>query len=95
MAFTLYSRVPMPRVRWEKENMAYAMCFFPLVGALIGAVLFFWLWLCGKLEIGPFLRAVGAVLIPVALSGAIHLDGFCDTADALGSRQTENANLKY
>lgn len=41
MAFTLYSRVPMPRVRWEKENMAYAMCFFPLVGALIGAVLFF------------------------------------------------------
>lgn len=34
------------------------------------------------------------MLIPVALSGAIHLDGFCDTADALGSRQTRERKLE-
>ena len=94
MAFTMYSWLPVPRVRWEKENMAYAMCFFPLVGALVGAILFFWLWLCAKLNIGFVLRAAGAVLIPIAVSGAIHMDGFCDTADALGSRQTRERKLE-
>ncbi len=94
MAFSLYSRIPVPRVRWEKENMAYAMCFFPLVGVLIGAVLVLWLWLCAKLGIGIILRAAGAVLIPIGISGAIHMDGFCDTADALASRQTRERKLE-
>lgn len=94
MAFTLYSRVPVPKVKWEKENMAYAMCFFPVIGVVIGAVLFFWLWLCDVLVIGNILRAVVAVLIPIGISGAIHLDGFCDTADALGSRQTTERKLE-
>ena len=31
------------------------------------------------------LYAAGLTLLPVLLSGGIHLDGFCDTADALSS----------
>ena len=94
MAFTMYSRLPVPRVKWENENMAYAMCFFPLVGAVIGAVLYFWLWLCTRLGIGSELKAAVAVIAPVGISGAIHMDGFCDTADALGSRQTRERKLE-
>ena len=36
IAFSMYSRIPMPQCQWNDENMAYAMCFFPWVGAVIG-----------------------------------------------------------
>ena len=37
-AFLMYSRIPMPQVEWKEENRRYALCFFPLIGAVIGAV---------------------------------------------------------
>ena len=39
IALSMYSRIPVPRVDWEKENMRYAMCFFPMIGVVIGAVI--------------------------------------------------------
>ena len=35
IALSMYSRIPVPRVDWEKENMRYAMCFFPMIGVVI------------------------------------------------------------
>ena len=29
IAFSMYSRIPMPRSEWTDENKSYAMCFFP------------------------------------------------------------------
>ena len=29
IAFSMYSKIPMPRTDWTKEAMRYAMCFFP------------------------------------------------------------------
>ncbi|MCI8650211.1 MAG: adenosylcobinamide-GDP ribazoletransferase [Anaerotruncus sp.] len=85
IAFSMYSAIPMPQVAWTPENMRYAFCFFPLVGAVIGGVVYGWLWLCQALEIGAVLTAAVATALPVLLSGGIHLDGFCDTVDALAS----------
>ena len=31
IAFSMYSKIPMPRCQWTEENMAYTMCFFPWV----------------------------------------------------------------
>ena len=42
IAFSMYSKVPMPKSEWTKENMRYIMCLFPLIGVIIGAVT--WLW---------------------------------------------------
>lgn len=94
MAFLMYSRVPMPRVEWKDENMAYAMGFFPLVGLLESVVLLLWYLLCSALNIGALLFAVGAVLLPVAINGGIHLDGFCDCCDALASHQNRERKLE-
>ena len=43
----MYSKIPMPPADWEKENMKYALCFFPWVGLAVGAVsaVLFWLLL--------------------------------------------------
>ena len=48
IAFSMYSKIPMPRCQWTEENMAYTMCFFPWVGAVIGALT----WGFGQLASG-------------------------------------------
>lgn len=94
IAFAMYSKLPVPRVEWEKKSLAWALCWFPAVGLVIGALLGLWLWLSLALGLGVFLRGAVALLLPIALSGAIHLDGFCDTADALGSHQERARKLE-
>lgn len=81
VAFAMFSAVPVPRIDWNERNMRYAMAAFPLIGAVIGA-----LWcVCGALPLPDMLRAAGFCLIPVAVTGGIHLDGYADTSDALSS----------
>lgn len=89
-AFLMYSRIPMPQIEWKEENRRYALCFFPLIGAVIGGFILLWYYVCSVLEIGKILFSVGAAAIPVLITGGIHLDGFCDVCDAracLGSRE--------
>ena len=85
IALSMYSRIPVPRVDWEKENMRYAMCFFPMIGVVIGAVMYLAGWLLDKTSVGGLFRGVVFTLIPIIITGGIHIDGFMDTMDALGS----------
>lgn len=94
IAVAMYSKLPAPRVDWDERGLSWALCWFPAVGAAIGALLWLWLRLCGLLAVGPVLRGAGALLLPAAVSGGIHLDGFCDTADALGSHQSRERKLE-
>ncbi len=81
----MFSRIPIPNVEWKEENMRYMLCGFPLVGAVIGLLFWVWIWLCGVVGFGPFIKAAGLTFIPVFISGGIHLEGFLDTSDALAS----------
>ena len=94
IAFAMYSKIPMPRVDWEKRALSWALCWFPLIGVVIGAILYGWMALAELLHIGPALFGAVALLLPIALSGAIHLDGFCDTCDALSSHQSRERKLE-
>ena len=94
IAFSTYSRIPVPQVEWTAENRRYSMCFFPLVGAVIGLVIWGWFALCERIGIGSFLRGAAAALIPLLISGGIHMDGFMDTTDALASRQPKEKRLE-
>ena len=90
IAFSMYSKIPMPRIEWNKENMKYTMCFFPLIGVVTGALIYLaGMFLDGnifpKVSSGRLMFAAVMTLIPVFVSGGIHLDGFMDTMDALGS----------
>ena len=94
IAFAMYSKLPMPRVDWEKKALSWALCWFPLVGLFIGAALWLWLALAHWLGFGDIFTAAFALLLPIALSGGIHLDGFCDTCDALSSHQSREKKLE-
>lgn len=94
IAFSMYSRIPVPQTEWDEADMRYVMCFFPLIGLVIGALLCVWAWLADRFNIGNALFAGVATVLPVAVTGGIHLDGFCDTMDALGSRQAPERKLE-
>lgn len=94
VALAMYSKLPVPRTDWTRDTMAWALCWFPVVGLAVGALLLVWLWACSALELAAPLRAAGALVIPIAVSGGIHLDGLCDTSDALGSHQTRERKLE-
>lgn len=84
-AFLMYSRIPVPQIEWKEENRRYALCFFPLIGAVCGAVVVGWYYFCGLLDIGDILFSVGCTTIPAIVTGGIHLDGYCDVCDAKAS----------
>jgi adenosylcobinamide-GDP ribazoletransferase len=82
IAFAMFSKIPMPEVNWDKANMKYALAGLPLAGLIIGGLQ----W--AILKFSPFdiiLTAVLLTVIPVIITGGVHLDGFCDTVDALSS----------
>ena len=93
IAFSTYSRIPMPQVEWSEENMRHTLAFFPLVGAAVGVVFWAVNGLCGLLETGPILRAALLTAVPAAVTGGIHLDGYCDTIDALSSHASREKKL--
>ena len=81
VALAMFSALPVPQFDWNEKNMRYALCAFPLVGVICGA-----LWcLCGALPLPDAAHAAGFCLIPVWVTGGIHLDGYADTCDALSS----------
>ena len=81
VAFAMFSALPMPQFDWNEKNMRYALCAFPLVGVVCGA-----LWcVCGVLPLPAAARAAAFCLVPVWVTGGIHLDGYADTCDALSS----------
>lgn len=94
IAFSTYSRIPVPQVAWTDENRKYSMCFFPLIGAVIGLLLWGWLALCDVLGFGALLRGAVGALLPILVTGGIHMDGFMDTSDALASWQSPENGWK-
>ena len=94
LAFTTYSRIPVPRVEWTEKNLRWCVCYFPLIGVVLGAVEFLWMWLAHLLALPVLLRGAVAAALPILLTGGIHLDGYCDTVDALSSHQTRERRLE-
>ena len=94
ISFAMFSKIPVPRADWDKENMKYMICFFPAIGVIIGLLEWGCGWVAMKLDFGSLMRAAGFVLIPLIVTGGIHLDGFLDTVDALSSYQPLEKKLQ-
>jgi adenosylcobinamide-GDP ribazoletransferase len=83
IAFLTALPVGRRRVIGERDLRA-GVVLFPLVGALVGALMAVVAW--GAASILPsFPSAVLGVAAGVAVTGAMHLDGLADTADGVGA----------
>jgi adenosylcobinamide-GDP ribazoletransferase len=88
-AVTLLTRLPLGvRVAIDEADIARSLAWLPLVGVgLGGAVALAARVLEGRLDDGP--TAVLIVAAWALATGAIHLDGLADSADALGASDRE------
>jgi len=66
------------------EDVAASFRWFPLVGFALGATLACTDYLLSGI-LGPSARAAVTVIALAVVTGAVHLDGLADTADALGA----------
>ena len=71
--------------------------FFPLIGAVIGAIEIATFALCEILSAGVLFRTCLLTAVPLLITGGIHMDGYLDVTDArhsYGEREKKLAILK-
>lgn len=97
LALGFLTRLPVPaRAYDDAQAKAQSLAWYPLVGVLIGLLLGALAWLLRGTP--GMLSATVLVTAWVALTGALHLDGLADSADAwvggMGDREKTLAIMK-
>ena len=97
VAIGFLTRVPVPAKVWDGAiGRSSSLAWYPLVGLLIGGVLWGLSWALASAP--PMLAAALLLAVWVGLTGALHLDGLADSADAwvggLGDRERTLAIMK-
>jgi adenosylcobinamide-GDP ribazoletransferase len=84
VAVQFLTRLPTPQVAGlQPAELSRSAAWFPLVGLVIGVAVALAVWI-GSL-IGPWIGALAGLIAWVWITGALHLDGLGDVADALGA----------
>lgn len=93
-AFQFLTRLPVPvTLQYDHAMFRRSVVFYPLVGAVLGLLLSL-----GGLLLQSFLPPAAAaalmLLLWVAMTGALHLDGLMDTADGILSHRSREQMLE-
>lgn len=83
VALQFLTRLPMPRVETGAEDLATSMRWFPAAGLVVGLIVATATWAGGL--IGPWVGALLGLIAWVGVTGALHIDGLSDLADAVGA----------
>ena len=91
VAIQFLTRLPTPRFAVSSAEFAASMRWFPAVGLIVGAIVA----AGGRAgaAIDPWTGALVALLVWVAATGALHLDGLGDIADASGAAHKDREQL--
>lgn len=94
IAFSMYSRIPVKGVEWNEDNMRFCLCFVPVIGLVTGALNYIIWYICKVTEAPEIFFGCVAAVMPIIITGGIHMDGFCDTVDAVASYRTREKRLE-
>jgi adenosylcobinamide-GDP ribazoletransferase len=87
-AATFLTRVPFGiRMRIDGDDLVRGAVAFPVVGAVIGALVGGVAVVQVELGLPVMVAAIGAVAVEIVVTGALHIDGLADTADGLAGRE--------
>jgi adenosylcobinamide-GDP ribazoletransferase len=78
---------------WTDEDFGGSVKFFPLYGLIIGGILALGYYTLSQI-FPPMVTAVCILLLEVAITGGIHLDGFMDTMDGIFSGRSAERILE-
>ena len=83
-ALGFFTRLPVPAwVPWSPERLNHAARYFPLVGAVVGAIGAASYLACA-LVLPPALAVLLSMAVTLRATGAFHEDGWSDACDGLG-----------
>jgi adenosylcobinamide-GDP ribazoletransferase len=91
LALHFMTRLPLPTVSAETRDYETAIRWFPATGLVVGAAIAAAGW--AGVHRDPWLGALLALIVWVGLTGALHLDGLGDIADAAGAAHGDPARL--
>ena len=91
IAVQFLTRLPTPRVTATDADFAASIRWFPAVGLIVGAIVAGGAWAGAWLD--PWMGALAALVLWVRVTGALHLDGIGDVADAAGAAHQDRARL--
>ncbi|MBR4207984.1 MAG: adenosylcobinamide-GDP ribazoletransferase [Lachnospiraceae bacterium] len=94
IALSMYSRIPVPHFEWKEEDMKYPIVFFPFVGVIVSILQMLFFRYFKSWELPLITSAVIMCIIPFAVAGWIHMDGYMDTEDALASGKDREGMLQ-
>jgi adenosylcobinamide-GDP ribazoletransferase len=89
-ALAFLTLLPLGRLELDERDVARGALLFPVVGALVGAVVAF-VGIGLEDTLTPFLAAGVAVAFEALVTGGIHLDALADASDGLGARTRARA----
>jgi adenosylcobinamide-GDP ribazoletransferase len=96
IALTFLTRLPVPfggKENYQAEDFQKSIYFFPLIGLIIGLILWGSYYLLGLL-FPKMISAALLLLIYVLLTGGLHLDGLIDTVDGVYGGMTKERRLE-
>lgn len=94
LLFRFMTRLPIGLdPKFDSDELGKSMKFFPVIGMIIGLILFGAFWLLYTVVYSPMVMAVLLVTIEVILTGGLHLDGLADTFDGIFSYRSKQKML--
>lgn len=91
IALQFMTRIPLPAITADARDMAGAMRWFPLPGFIVGAVIWGAVWAGARID--PLVAGAAGVIVWAGITGALHLDGLGDIADAAGAGHKDSDRI--
>ena len=84
-SISMYSRLPVPGIFCDEDDMGHIITALPLIGAVIGIISYITFLMLLNFNIPIVGITLILLLIPLLITGGFHVDGFMDVSDALNS----------
>ena len=85
MTQSMFCSIPFPLHSWDENSRPYMLLFLPVVGLETGAIWMLCNFLLREFNVPFLIYAFIMCVVPFIVTGFIHLDGFMDVTDAIGS----------
>ena len=85
MCQSMFCAIPFPGNLWDEKARDKMLLFLPLVGLEIGLIWAGLAWLSGALHLPALVKGLVLAVWPYLATGFLHLDGYMDVTDAVGS----------
>lgn len=96
--FQFLTRIPIvSQSEWSTESFGRSVKFFPLIGGIIGLLLFGFVYILQYLwgsKVPIHAIAVGVIMLEIFLTGGLHCDGLMDTVDGVFSGRPREKMLE-